>query len=146
MINRLALQNFLFPQISQQFLIFSDGFQIKYYSMIYLLTLATCWFDFLQKQRFFLSQYIHRLKMRLLCTVNYVLVQIQVTELPNSNLIGNPRWPWQKARICNFAISQVSISSSNSKNGRISCQQDKTRATVLCAKQSVPPSAKRPYK
>ena len=32
--------------------------------MVHLFTFATFWFDFRQKQRFFLSQYIYKLKMR----------------------------------------------------------------------------------
>ena len=41
-----------------------DGFGNQSYLMLHLLTLATCWFYFLQKQRFFLSQYIYKLKLR----------------------------------------------------------------------------------
>ena len=40
-----------------------DGFGNKSYLVVHLLTLATCWFDFRQKERFSFSEYIYNLKM-----------------------------------------------------------------------------------
>ena len=54
-----------------------DGFGNHSSLMVHLLTLATCWFDSRQKQRFFIfSRYLQIEDALFICTVNYVLVQI----------------------------------------------------------------------
>ena len=47
--------NLIFNWIMLLILVCGDDFGNQFYLMVHLLTLVTCWFDFRQKQRFFLS-------------------------------------------------------------------------------------------
>ena len=54
-----------------------DGFWNRSYLMVHLLTLATYWFYFRQRQRFLLLSICLQIEDAFsICTVNYVLVQI----------------------------------------------------------------------